>query len=165
MSDILICPAELRHADDIAGIYNHYVLETIVTFEEELVSPLATRERMVEVKAMSLPWFVAMQAGQVIGYSHASKWKGRCAYRYSAETTVYVDRQHTGRGIGVQLYTALLKALRELKYHAAIGGIALPNEASVKLHEKMGFHKVGQFEQVGFKHGQWIDVGYWQIIL
>lgn len=161
----MIRPAQPGDADTIAGIYNHYIIETIITFEETLVSPLEMRERMQEVRAAALPWLVAEHNGGVLGYAYASKWKGRCAYRYSVETTVYVDQRNTNKGIGAQLYSVLLNELRALKYHVAIGGIALPNEASVTLHEKFGFQKIGQFVEVGFKQGRWLDVGYWELIL
>jgi L-amino acid N-acyltransferase YncA len=79
--------------------------------------------------------------------------------------TVYIDPKSIGRGIGTQLYTALLADLRARKFHTSIGGIALPNAASVTLHERFGFRKVAHFEQVGWKFGRWIDVGYWQLLL
>ena len=103
--------------------------------------------------------------GTALGYAYASKWKGRCAYRFAVETTVYLDAPAHGRGLGRRLYERLLAALRESGMHVAIGGIALPNPASIALHEKLGFRKVGQFEEVGFKLGRWVDVGYWQVML
>ena len=112
-----------------------------------------------------LPWLVAERNGEVAGYAYASKWKGRCAYRYSVETTVYVEKEAVGHGIGRLLYADLLAALRALSLHVAIGGIALPNERSVRLHEALGFRKVAHFEQVGFKLERWVDVGYWQKML
>ena len=146
----------------IAEIYNHYVLHTIVTFEEE---PVATEEmaaRMDEVRAASLPWIVAEVAGNVAGFAYASKWKGRCGYRFSTEVTVYLDQEAGGRGLGSALYGKLFPMLVERRVHAAMGGIALPNRASVALHEKFGMQKVAHFNEVGFKFGAWIDVGYWQ---
>ncbi len=152
-------------ADDaaaIVAIYNHYVLNSTITFEEEAVSGEEMAARIAETNAAGLPWLVAEGEGKLLGYAYASKWKGRCAYRFSVETTVYLDAAVTGRGIGSQLYAALFERLRAAGMHAAIGGVALPNAASVALHEKMGMHKVAQFEQVGFKFKRWIDVGYWQ---
>jgi len=101
----------------------------------------------------------------LLGYCYASKWKGRCAYRYSVESTVYLSPDATGKGIGSKLYGTLLAELRQRQFHTVIGGIALPNPASVALHEKLGFEKVAQFRQVGNKFGRWIDVGYWQLLL
>jgi len=146
----------------IARIYNYYIGETIITFEEESISPTDITGRAAEISGASLPWLVVEESGSVIGYAYASKWKGRCAYRHSVETTIYLDRSHIGRGIGRLLYAALLKELATRPVHVAIGGIALPNAASVKLHECVGFVKVAHFKEVGFKFKQWIDVGYWQ---
>jgi phosphinothricin acetyltransferase len=113
----------------------------------------------------ALPWLVWEEGAGILGFAYASKWKGRCAYRYSAEVTVYVEPTCTGRGIGSKLYEELLAALRERNFHAVIGGIALPNPTSISLHERLGFRKIAHFEQVGWKFGRWIDVGYWQLLL
>lgn len=161
----MIRQAVATDAEAIARIYNHYILETIVTFEEQPVSPSEMAERIAEVTAASLPWLVAEQGGSVLGYARASKWKGRSAYRFSVETTIYLAPNCLGNGLGTSLYQVLLKQLKELGLHVAIGGIALPNAASLALHEKLGFHKVAQFAEVGFKFGKWIDVGYWQLTL
>ncbi|MFL6427394.1 MAG: arsinothricin resistance N-acetyltransferase ArsN1 family B [Acidobacteriaceae bacterium] len=151
-------------AEAICAIYNHYVLETAITFEEAAVTPAEMASRIKET-LQSLPWLVWEVGAAVQGFAYASKWKGRCAYRHSAEVTVYLDPKFTGRGIGSQLCEGLLADLRGRNFHAAIGGIALPNAASIALHERLGFHKVAHFEQVGQKFGRWIDVGYWQILL
>lgn len=161
----MIRQATTSDAEAIAGIYNHYILETIVTFEEQPVSLSAMAERIDEVTAASLPWIVAEQDGAIVGYAYASRWKGRCAYRFSVETTVYVSTAGSGKGIGTRLYETLLQQLKDSGLHVAIAGIALPNPASIALHEKFGFRKVAQFEEVGFKFGKWIDVGYWQLTL
>jgi L-amino acid N-acyltransferase YncA len=114
------------------------------------------------VRSAALPWLIAAEGGRTVGYAYASPWKARAAYRFSAETTVYVAEGITRRGIGSQLYEKLLSILVERGIHSAIGGIALQNDASVALHEKFGFVKVAHFQQVGFKFGRWVDVGYWQ---
>lgn len=159
---VTIRPATTADASAIAGIYNHYVTETIVTFEEEAVSPAEITRRIQEVDSASLPWLIAERCGEVVGYAYASKWKGRCAYRFSVEITVYVGPGHARRGIGSKLYGQLFPILKDRGIHALIGGIALPNEASVALHEKWGLQKVAHFKEVGFKFNRWIDVGYWQ---
>jgi L-amino acid N-acyltransferase YncA len=151
--------------DSIAAIYNHYIRETIVTFEEQAITAQDIAGRVDEVASSSLPWLVAEDAGKLVGYAYASKWKGRCAYRFSVESTVYLDPEVTGRGIGTRLYEALFSILRQRSIHAVIGGISLPNAASIALHEKFGMRKVAHFPEVGFKFGRWIDVGYWQITL
>jgi phosphinothricin acetyltransferase len=111
-----------------------------------------------------LPWLVAERAGQVIGYACATRWKTRSAYRHSVETTIYLGHDCQGRGIGKSIYTALLSILKDLGVHAVIGGAAMPNAASVALHEKLGFEHVAHFRQVGFKQGRWVDVDYWQLL-
>jgi L-amino acid N-acyltransferase YncA len=161
----MIRPAALADAASIARIYNFYVRETIVTFEEEAVSEAEMTSRIREVQEASLPWLIAEKAGEVVGYACATKWKGRRGYRFSAEVTVYLDPKRGGRGIGSALYEHLLSALQALRIHAAMGGIALPNAASVALHEKFGFEKVAHFREVGRKFDAWIDVGYWEKIL
>lgn len=155
------------HAGDarqICEIYNYYVENTITTFEE---LPVSTEEMKSRIKQaiQHLPWIVYEKKGQIIGYAYASKWKSRCAYKYSVETTVYLKNGMEGNGIGSLLYEELIRQLKHKNYHAAIGGISLPNEASAALHEKFGFKKIGQFKEVGYKLDTWIDVGYWELIL
>ena len=152
-------------AEAIATIYNHYVTNTIVTFEEEPVAAAEIGRRVEAVRESSLPWLIAEQEGRVLGYAYATKWRERRSYRFSTEVTVYLGPGLEGRGIGSKLYGNLVADLRGRGIHAAMGGIALPNESSIALHEKFGFRKVAHFEQVGFKFNRWIDVGYWQIIL
>jgi len=159
----VIRPATPQDAADLAAIYNPYIEKTIITFEEQAITPADIAQRVTEVQSAELPWLVAEIGGRVVGYAYASKWKGRCAYRYSVESTVYLNESQTGKGLGTQLYRALLNELAGRKIHAVIGGIALPNEASVKLHERLGFKKVAHFPEVGFKFGRWVDVGYWQL--
>jgi L-amino acid N-acyltransferase YncA len=149
----------------MARIYNHYVSNTIVTFEESPVGAAEMAARLAEVEGVELPWLVAEDTAGVRGYAYAGRWKNRCAYRHSVEVTVYLDPEALGRGLGTQLYAALFAALRRTPVHFAIGGIALPNDASVALHEKFGMRKVAHFSEVGFKFGRWIDVGYWQLLL
>ena len=160
----MIRTVQVADAGSIRAIYNPYVLESTITFEEAEVSAAEMENRIGET-LRDLPWLVWEQDGAVRGYAYASKWKGRCAYRHSAEVTVYVDPKSTRHGIGRQLYQALLADLRTRKFHTAIGGIALPNAASVALHESLGFRKVAHFEEVGWKFERWIDVGYWQLLL
>jgi phosphinothricin acetyltransferase len=162
----MIRSVELTDAVAIANIYNHYVLNTAVTFEETEVATADIKSRISEAVEQSLPYIIyADETGDVIGYAYASKWKGRCAYRYSVEVSVYLHPDKTGHGAGTRLYEELLKQISELGYHAAIGGISLPNPASIALHEKFGMKKVAHFNEIGFKFGKWVDVGYWQGLL
>jgi phosphinothricin acetyltransferase len=165
--------AEPADAAGIAAIYNHYVAETIVTFEEEPVAPAEMALRIDGVQSIGLPWLVAEEQGReageekarVVGYAYATRWRPRSGYRFSVEVTVYVAPGRGGRGIGSTLYDGLFARLAGCGVHAVIGGIALPNAPSVALHEKLGMRKVAHFEQVGFKLGRWVDVGYWQRVL
>ncbi len=152
-------------AEAIASIYNYYIQNTVITFEEDPVSPQTMAARLAEVKNASLPWLVAELDGALVGYAYANKWKLRSAYRYSVETTIYLEHGREGIGIGKHLYSELLSFLRAQGIHVAIGGAALPNDASVALHEKLGFERVATFRQVGFKHNRWVDVAYWQLVL
>lgn len=165
MTALRVRPTDPRDAVAVARIYNYYVQNTVITFEEEPVSTEAMARRMAEVGAISLPWLVAELDDAVIGYAYAGRWKARSAYRHSVETTVYLEHGREGRGIGTTLYSELIALLRVRRLHAAIGGAAMPNEASVALHRKLGFAYVGTFHQVGFKQNRWIDVAYWQVIL
>jgi L-amino acid N-acyltransferase YncA len=154
--------ATTADAAAVADVYNHYVTETVVTFEEEPIAATEMARRIEEVRSALLPWLVAEEGSRIVGYAYATPWRTRSAYRYSVEITVYVPPEHARRGLGSQLYGQLFPLLQALPVHAVVGGIALPNEASVALHEKFGLRKVAHFEEVGFKFKRWIDVGYWQ---
>ena len=154
--------ASAHDAAAIAAIYNPYIRNTAISFEESEVTGDTMLERIAEVRSAKLPWLVACMDDAVVGYAYATKWRARYAYRFSVETSVYVDEANAGQGIGTLLYSALLDQLRSTGCHLVIGGIALPNEASVALHEKMGYRKAAHFDEVGFKFGRWHDVGYWQ---
>lgn len=158
---MLIKPVEPAHIPHICEIYNHYIVNTTITFEE---TPLQVAEMQARIEAYTklYPWLVCTDdQGQVVGYAYASKWKERAAYRHTAEATVYVRDGLAGKGYGKALYEVLLEALQKLDCHVVLGCIALPNEASVGLHEHFGFTKVAHMAEVGRKHGQWLDVGYW----
>ena len=114
---------------------------------------------------LRLPWLVLEDEKQVVGYAYATQWKPRGAYRRTVETTVYIHQSFQGKGYGKLLYLELIEALKAQEYHALLGGISLPNEGSIVLHEKVGFKKAGQLREVGFKFDRWIDVGYWELIL
>ena len=154
----------VSHTDTlpIAEIYNYYIRETAVTFEEEEISADEIRARIQKVESAGLPWLVAKQEEKIAGYAYATKWKERSAYRYSAEISVYVAHDQHGKGWGTKLYEALFDELKNKEIHLVIGGITLPNTSSVALHQKFGMEKVAHFKEIGFKFGQWRDVGYWQ---
>jgi phosphinothricin acetyltransferase len=162
MNEAMIRPVQDGDAGSVAAIYNHYVLHTTISFEEQALSDADMAARFAEAKDAGLPWLIAERGGSVLGYAYASKWKGRCAYRYSVESTIYLQHGLQRRGIGRLLYERLLQDLAQRTIHVVIGGIALPNEACVGLHERLGFVKVAHFREVGYKQAQWLDVGYWQ---
>lgn len=161
----------------ITDIYNYYISESIATFEEKVVTESQMAQRIANVTDAGLPWIVAQQQEReqqtIIGYAYASPFKSRSAYRFSIEVSVYLSPKLTrstrgsknGSGWGTKLYTDLFEKVKALPVHSIIGGISLPNAASVALHEKMGMQQVAHFKEVGFKFNQWIDVGYWQLVL
>jgi phosphinothricin acetyltransferase len=155
----------LEDGAEICRIYNPYILETTITFEEEALTPEVIQTRIQQVQQSNLPWFVLEADHQLLGYAYASPWKARSAYRFTVETSIYVSMDHRRDGVGTLLYQALLQTLQECGIHSAIGILALPNPQSVNLHHKLGFHCVGQIQDAGFKFNQWIDVAYWQKML
>ena len=159
--DPMIRNATIHDAPDIAAIYNPYITEFLTSFEKEAVPTEVMAER-IRSTTTSYPWLVYESEGKIVGYAYATRWKERHAYRYCVETAIYLQDGSGHRGLGTALYTELLQRLPESGIRIAIGCIALPNESSVALHEKLGFEKVGHFPAVGYKFGQWIDIGYWQ---
>jgi L-amino acid N-acyltransferase YncA len=161
----MIRSATAADAQAICAIYNHFILQSTATFEETAISPddMATHIDAI-AGASSLPFLVAELDGAVAGYAYAAPWKARSAYRHTVESSVYVAPGFAGMGLGSRLYQALLQQLREREVHAVLAGIAMPNSASIGLHEAFGFAKVGQLREVGNKFGQWLDVAYWQLV-
>jgi L-amino acid N-acyltransferase YncA len=140
------------------------VRETAISFELEPPTAREIRRRIRE-SGVKTPWLVIVDGSRVKGYAYASPFRGRPAYRFTVEVTVYVDAAHRGQGVARALYGSLLEALRADGYRRAVAGIALPNPASVALHESFGFAPVGVFRKVGWKLGRWHDVGFWQLDL
>jgi phosphinothricin acetyltransferase len=155
---------KLSDSKAITDIYNYYILNTIITFEEDPITPEIIEKRIGKV-TKKYPWIVLEDEGRIVGYAYGSQFRERYAYRFTTETTVYLDHSLTGKGYGVKLYIELLKQLKQLDYNMALGVISLPNDPSVKLHEKLGFVKAGHLDQSGFKFNKWIDVGFWQLDL
>lgn len=149
----------------LAAIYNHYIEHSVISFEETPIVAAQMQERVDKVEAAALPWLVADCDGDVIGYAYAAPWNNRCAYRNSVEISIYLDAARRAQRLGTQLYERLFALLEQLDTHAVVAGIALPNDASVALHEKFGMRQVAHFHEIGYKFNQWIDVGYWQIIM
>jgi len=148
----------------ITDIYNYYVENTTVTFEE---IPLSLHEIEARIKKISesFPYLVREDEGEITGFAYANTWKERCSYRKTAEMTIYLKNGTQGKGRGKELLNNLLDELRKNQFHLLIAGIAQPNNVSVKTFEHFGFKKAGQFTEVGFKKNRWIDVGYWELLL
>ena len=154
--------ATAEDAAAIAPIYAPYVSASVVSFETE--APDAGEiARRIEALGDAYPWLVACgEDGNILGYAYGCAFRTRPAYRFSVETTVYVADGAQGRGIGTALYRRLLGLLEAQGYTQAIGAITIPNDASIRLHELLGFARAGTYEKVGFKLGGWRSVGLWQ---
>ena len=158
-----IRPVNLADAAQIAEIYNYYILNTHHTFETEALSAEEMGKRIGDTSE-DYPYLVAEYYGAIQGYVYAAQFKLRRAYKHSAEVSIYVRNQSKQIGIGSELYRRLLEELAESDVHAIIAGISLPNEASVRFHEKLGYEKVAHFREVGYKLGRWVDVGFWEML-
>jgi L-amino acid N-acyltransferase YncA len=157
--------AEPSDAPQIAAIYAPFCLETAVSFEMTAPGEATMRER-ISTLVQRYPWLVAVSVtGDVLGYAYAGKHRERAAYRWSVDFTAYLAPEAKRRGIGTELYRALVRICQSLGYYRALAGITLPNEASVRLHEKIGFRPIGVYRRVGFKLGRWHDVGWWNLDL
>ncbi|MEB3272170.1 MAG: GNAT family N-acetyltransferase [Prochlorothrix sp.] len=151
-----------RDARALCRIYNPYILQTTITFEEYPVLPQDMEERIQAILAQQLPWLVWEDGDEILGYAYARPWQTRSAYRFTLESSIYTAQEARGRGIGRKLYQALLDRLQQRQIHAVVACIALPNPSSIVLHQKLGFERVGRFPEVGRKFNQWVDVEYWQ---
>lgn len=158
----MIRPVTAADASAIAAIYNHYVTDTIITFETEPVSAETIATRIGSVTGGGYPWLVAEHDGEVVGYAYGGLWKERTAYHGISEITLYLAPSATGKGVGKQLYGELLPLLQAQGLRGVMAVIALPNDASVAIHERFGLTQAGLFKRVGVKFDQEIDVGYWQ---
>ncbi len=156
----------IRHADPArdgaacASIYAPYVADGVSSFEDR---PPGAHEMGSRIETLSAryPWLVAQIGDEVLGYAYATEHRTRAAYRWAAETAVYVHGAHQRQGAGARLYGALLPLLALQGLYVACAGITLPNPASVALHERFGFEPIGVYREIGFKHGAWQSVGWW----
>ena len=163
MSDVLIRTAEEGDLPALLEIYNYYVLNTHITFDVEPRTLEQRREWFSHfARRGRYQCFVAVRGAQAIGWASSHPFKDRAAYDTSVETSVYLTENEAGKGIGRDLYSALLTALQREDVHRAFGGIAQPNEASVRLHTTLGFVRAGVFGEVGRKFGKYWDVAWYQ---
>lgn len=160
----MIRPVKPGDALSIVNIYNYYIKNTVISFEEIPLSVKDMEERILKISAR-YPWLVWEESGDLTGYVYVNTWKEKSAYRYAAELSIYIKQGFQGKGMGRELLNRLLGEIRKTNLHVLVAGITLPNEASVALHEKFGFKKAACFSEIGFKSGQWLDVGYWELIL
>jgi phosphinothricin acetyltransferase len=161
---MIIRTVKFSDAAQIAAIYNYYIETSSATFETEPVDSAEMEKRIRETLAGNYPFFVAEEIGEVVGYAYGHQFRARVAYRHSIEISVYIKNGCGGKGIATSLYETLFPEIARRGFHAVIAGISLPNEASVRLHEKFGMAQVAHFKEVGFKFGEWIDTGYWEIV-
>jgi L-amino acid N-acyltransferase YncA len=153
-----------RDAAACARVYAPFVRDSAVSFEEVLPDADAFAARIARTAATH-PWLVCECDGAVVGFAYGAPHRERAAYRWAADVSVYVDAAHRRAGVGRALYEALLALLREQRIQVACAGITLPNDASVGLHEALGFERVGVYRGIGWKAGAWRDVGWWQLRL
>ncbi len=153
--------ATQNDAAQILEIYRPVVRYTHISFEHIVPELSEIAERIANTLGQ-YPWLVCQMDERIAGYAYASAFRSREAYQWTTETTVYVREGYRRRGIARALYASLLAILREQGYRSAIGVIALPNEASIRAHESLGFQAIGVFKHVGFKAGAWRDTGWWQ---
>ncbi|HET9105022.1 MAG TPA: arsinothricin resistance N-acetyltransferase ArsN1 family B [Solirubrobacteraceae bacterium] len=150
-----------RDAAPVAAIYAETGIATVASFEERAPSPEEMAGRMRTILGR-YPWLVAESDGAVAGYAYATEHRWRSAYRWAADVTVYIAPGHHRRGAGRALYTELLARLTAQGLHSALAGITLPNPASVGLHEAFGFRRIGVYQNIGYKHGAWRSVAWYQ---
>lgn len=148
----------------ICDLVNHYILNTAVHFGTSPETPIGLRDAW-ERSLPRFPFVVAEVAGQFAGFAKAYRWRDRRAYDWTAEVGVYVVDRFQRRGVARALYGGLIQACREQGLHSLIGGVALPNEASERLHEALGFVHVGTVRHAGWKRAAWHDVAFYQLIL
>jgi phosphinothricin acetyltransferase len=154
---------ENKDAAQIAEIYNFYILNTHHSFEQEALTVDEMLDRIDSI-IETCPFLVCAEDTEILGFAYAVHYKPRSAYRHSVEVSVYIKNGLEQKGIGTKLYESLFEEISKMSVHAIIAGISLPNEPSIKLHEKFGFEKVAHFREVGFKMDRWVDVGYWELI-
>lgn len=158
----MVRPFHIKDTQALLDIYNYYVLNTTVTFDIEALSFKIFKDKLIHINS-EYPCIVYEENNKILGYAYGSRFRPKPAYNYVAESTVYVRHDVHGKQIGTKLYAELLRLLKKTDLHTVLGVLTIPNEASIKLHEKLGFKKVAHLKEVGLKFGEWQHVGIWQL--
>ena len=158
----MIRNVQIEDAQQLLDIYNYYVVNTVVTFDLEPLSLDVFKEKITTVSS-DYPFLVYEENSEILGYAYGSKFRPKPAYNNTVESTVYLKHGYQGKQIGSKLYEELLYLLKQKNTHVVLGVLTLPNQASVKLHEKFNFEKVAHLKDAGLKFGEWQDVGFWQL--
>ncbi len=158
----MIRPFKIQDTQQLLDIYNYYVLNSVATFD---IEPLAFETFSNKINSINkdFPFVVFEENNTILGFAYGSKFRPKPAYNSTVEVTVYIKHTAHGKQIGTKIYSELITRLKHQNFHSAIGVLTLPNEASVKLHEKFGFKQVAELKEVGFKFGKWQNVGFWQL--
>lgn len=152
-------------AHRIAELYNYYIRKTIVTFDEQPLSITEMENKISVIQEKGYPFIVYELDNTIVAYAYLNNWRNRSAFNITLETSIYVDNRYQQKGIGMLLYNELIKTARQLKLHSLVAAVSLPNEASRKIHSRLGFKLVGNFKESGLKFGKLIDVEFWQLFL
>ena len=156
--------ATSEDAEAILELYAEYIKNTRVTFEIEVPTVTAFRERMERI-TVQFPWLVCEIDGDIVGYAYASKHGERAAYRWSADLSVYINEKYHRKGVATALYKAVLAILKRQGYYTVYAGVSTPNPKSEAFHEAFGFRNLGEFQKVGYKLGQWCGVAWYELPL
>ena len=162
--EIIRCNA-LQHASPILGILNEAIAHSTALYEYRPRAPESMEGWFAEKAAGRFPVLGAQEDTALLGFATYGTFRARAAYKYSVEHSVYVHKDHRGRGLGTALMQALIAAAREQQYHVMVGGIDVANATSVVMHERLGFTHAGTIRQAAFKFGRWLDLGFYQLIL
>ena len=146
---------------EITAIYNTYIVDSIITFETEKVTATDILQRIQKVTQL-YDWLVLIENGMLVGYAYYTSFRERKAYEHTVESTIYLKSGSSGKGMGSDLYTALLERIKNRGFREVMGVIALPNPESTRFHEKLGFKNMGVLKNVGFKFDTYLDVAFYQ---
>lgn len=161
----MIRNATKADAEEIVNIYNYYIEQTIITFDEKPLSVKQMEDKISDIQSKDYPFIIYESDNTVVAYAYLNTWRNRSAFDISLETSIYVNTQYQQKGIGKLLYKELILVAKQMKLHSLIAAISLPNESSITLHHKLGFELVGTFKEAGIKFEKLIDVEFWQLFI